>query len=167
MRIQTIRMVLVPSTRRVAAELLAPAHAAYQQKANPTSQAPAISVHRPLSRQDDRLGIVRQPDSCAAAGQKITTIPRGITRVEEWSAEMRMKLMIVASSIAGLTLAATTAFAKGLDGAFGATRPASSCSAYEQAADGSWQRLPCLETGVASKPAPRRSATRSTDQHVR
>ncbi|MBW7968363.1 hypothetical protein [Bradyrhizobium sp. BR 10289] len=31
----------------------------------------------------------------------------------------------------------------------------SSCSAYQQAADGSWQRLPCKETSEPAQPQPR------------
>ena len=45
---------------------------------------------------------------------------------------------------------------------------ASSCHAYQQAADGSWMELPCQELGSGSgAPAQHKSATRSTVEETR
>ena len=44
----------------------------------------------------------------------------------------------------------------------------SSCSAYQQAPDGSWQQLPCKETGERSQPqTQQKSGTQSGDQGER
>ena len=44
----------------------------------------------------------------------------------------------------------------------------SSCSAYQQAADGSWEQLPCKETGERAQPQTQhKPATQGTDQSER
>jgi hypothetical protein len=43
-----------------------------------------------------------------------------------------------------------------------------SCSAYQQAADGSWEQLPCKETGERSQPQTQhRSGTQGADRGER
>jgi hypothetical protein len=41
-----------------------------------------------------------------------------------------------------------------------------SCSALQQAADGTWTRLPCQELG-SPQPPPRKSAARNSEQQTR
>ena len=79
---------------------------------------------------------------------------------------MRMRPFIVAGSVA-VAFATMPALARPSEPALDAAPPLPSCSAYEQAADGSWQRLPCQQSDAASRPAPRRAATRSSYQRVR
>ena len=44
----------------------------------------------------------------------------------------------------------------------------SSCSAYQQAPDGSWEQLPCKETGERAQPQTQhKPATQGTDQSER
>ncbi|MDH6258835.1 hypothetical protein [Bradyrhizobium sp. BR13661] len=44
----------------------------------------------------------------------------------------------------------------------------SSCSAYQQAADGSWEQLPCKETGERSQPQTQhKSGTQGADRGER
>jgi hypothetical protein len=43
--------------------------------------------------------------------------------------------------------------------------PASSCHAYQQAADGTWMQLPCQEMG-SKAPAQSRSAAKSTSEET-
>ncbi|MBR0776012.1 hypothetical protein JQ625_14335 [Bradyrhizobium diazoefficiens] len=63
---------------------------------------------------------------------------------------MRIILSVVA---AVLVASAAPALAKNSDAQKGDDKSAaSSCSAYQQAPDGSWEALPCKETGERAQP---------------
>ncbi len=80
---------------------------------------------------------------------------------------MRIKHAISAGVVAVLASLATPALAKHSD-AKPADEPAaaSSCSAMQQTADGTWQRVPCQGEASPAQ-APRKSAARSTEQPTR
>lgn len=66
------------------------------------------------------------------------------------------------SLLAGPSLARNVDVQKGEDKSVGGS---ASCSAYQQAADGSWEQLPCKETGERNQqPAHQRSRVQSEDQ---
>ena len=80
---------------------------------------------------------------------------------------MRIKHAIVAGSIAALSSMTGPALAKHSDAPKADEPPASSsCSARQQAADGSWTQVACQELGSPEQ-APRKSATRSPDEKAR
>ena len=65
---------------------------------------------------------------------------------------MRIVLSVAATVLAAAALA-MPALAKNSDAQKGDDKPAaSSCSAYQQAPDGSWEQLPCKETGERGQP---------------
>jgi hypothetical protein len=65
---------------------------------------------------------------------------------------MRTVLSVAAAVLAAAALA-MPALAKNSDAQKGDDKPAaSSCSAYQQAPDGSWEPLPCKETGERAQP---------------
>ena len=80
---------------------------------------------------------------------------------------MRINHAIVAGSIAALSSMTGPALAKHSDTPK-ADEPSasSSCSARQQAADGSWTQVACQELGSPEQ-APRKSATRSPDEKAR
>lgn len=66
---------------------------------------------------------------------------------------MRIAHLIFAGALAAGAMLAAPAVAKKSDAQKGEDKPASSsCSAYQQAADGSWEQLPCKETGERAQP---------------
>lgn len=66
---------------------------------------------------------------------------------------MRIAHLIFAGALAAGAMLAAPAVAKKSDAQKGEDKPASSsCSAYQQAADGSWEQLPCKETGDRAQP---------------
>jgi hypothetical protein len=80
---------------------------------------------------------------------------------------MRITHAILVGAIAALVSLAAPALARHSD-AQKASEPttSSSCSARQQAADGTWTQLPCQEEGPPA-PAPRKSATRNLDRQTR
>lgn len=79
---------------------------------------------------------------------------------------MRKSCAILAGSIAALAMLAP-ALAKSSGAQKAEDKSASSsCSAYEQAPDGSWKPLPCQEIGSGGQ-TQQRSTTRGADQDSR
>lgn len=65
---------------------------------------------------------------------------------------MRIAHLVFAGALAAGTALTAPAVAKNSDAQKGEDKAASSsCSAYQQAADGSWEQLPCKETGERSQ----------------
>ncbi|AMA57916.1 hypothetical protein [Bradyrhizobium sp. CCGE-LA001] len=66
---------------------------------------------------------------------------------------MRIVHFVLAAALVSATLAAP-AFARNSDAQKGEEKSAasSSCSAYQQTPDGSWEPLPCKETGERGQP---------------
>ncbi|MET4799225.1 hypothetical protein [Bradyrhizobium sp. LB11.1] len=66
---------------------------------------------------------------------------------------MRIAHLIFAGAVAATAALAAPALAKNADAQKGEDKAtSSSCSAYQQAADGSWEQLPCKETGERAQP---------------
>ncbi|HEX9212773.1 MAG TPA: hypothetical protein VF901_19895 [Bradyrhizobium sp.] len=66
---------------------------------------------------------------------------------------MRIARLVFAGALAAGTMLALPALAKNSDAQKGEDKStASSCSAYQQAPDGSWEQLPCKETGEREQP---------------
>ncbi|HEV2154997.1 hypothetical protein [Bradyrhizobium sp.] len=84
---------------------------------------------------------------------------------------MRIAHLVVAASLAISAVLAGPAFARNADAQKGEDKSASSspsCSAYQQAPDGSWEQLPCKETGERSQPQTQhKSGAQGTDQGER
>jgi hypothetical protein len=79
---------------------------------------------------------------------------------------MRTVHVVFAGALAVATILAGTAVAKNSDPRKGEDKSAeSSCSAYQQSPDGSWEQLPCKETGDRGQPQTRhKPATQGADQ---
>lgn len=82
---------------------------------------------------------------------------------------MRIAHLVFAGALAAGAVLAAPAVAKKSDAQKGEDKPAStSCSAYQQAADGSWEQLPCKEAGErAQSRTQHKSMTQGTDQSER
>jgi hypothetical protein len=82
---------------------------------------------------------------------------------------MRITHLVFAGALAASTMMAAPTLAKNSDAQKGEDRSAaSSCSAYQQAPDGSWEPLPCKETGEREQPQTQhRTPTRGTDHEER
>jgi len=83
---------------------------------------------------------------------------------------MRIAHLVVAGSLAISAVLAGAAFARNTDAQKGEDKSTSSpsCSAYQQAPDGSWEQLPCKETGERSQPQTQhKSGTQGADQGER
>ena len=66
---------------------------------------------------------------------------------------MRIPHLVFAGALAVSAVLAAPALARNTDARKGEDKAASSsCSAYQQAADGSWEQLPCKETGERAQP---------------
>jgi len=66
---------------------------------------------------------------------------------------MRTVQFVFASALAIGALLTAPAVARNADAQKGEDKASSSsCSAYQQAADGSWEQLPCKETGERAQP---------------
>ncbi|MCK1386373.1 hypothetical protein [Bradyrhizobium sp. 21] len=66
---------------------------------------------------------------------------------------MRITHVVFAGALAVATVLTAPVLAKNSDALKGEDKStSSSCSAYQQAPDGSWQPLPCKETGERSQP---------------
>jgi len=83
---------------------------------------------------------------------------------------MRIAHFIVAATLAASAMLAAPALAKNSDAQKGEDKSAtsSSCSAYQQAPDGSWEQLPCKETGERGQPQTQhRSRSPGSDREER
>ena len=83
---------------------------------------------------------------------------------------MRIAHFFVAATLAASAMLAAPALAKNSDAEKGEDKSAtsSSCSAYQQAPDGSWEQLPCKETGERGQPQTQhKSGPQSGDQGER
>ncbi|WP_454618772.1 DUF948 domain-containing protein [Bradyrhizobium cenepequi] len=81
---------------------------------------------------------------------------------------MRIAAVIFAGSVAALALFATPVLAKSSETQSDAqkTDDKQPCRAYQKAADGSWQEMPCQEMGAPAE-TKRKSATGNSDQRTR
>jgi hypothetical protein len=82
---------------------------------------------------------------------------------------MRTIHVVFAGALAAGAMLAGSALAKNSDTQKSEDKSiASSCSAYQQAPDGSWQQLPCKETGERGQPQTQhRPPPQSADQGER
>jgi hypothetical protein len=84
---------------------------------------------------------------------------------------MRIATVIFAGSVAALAHFATPALAKNSETQPDAQKAdekqsTSPCRAYQKAADGSWQAMPCQEMGAPAETKPK-SATGNSDKRTR
>ncbi|MCA1452220.1 hypothetical protein I6F35_03185 [Bradyrhizobium sp. BRP22] len=84
---------------------------------------------------------------------------------------MRIATVIFAGSVAAFAHFATPVLAKNSETQSDAQKTdakqaASPCRAYQKAADGSWQEMPCQEMGAPAE-TKRKSATGNSDQRTR
>jgi len=82
---------------------------------------------------------------------------------------MRIALTaFAAAAVAAVTAMTPSVSAKNSDAQKGEDKAASSCSAYQQASDGSWVQLPCKESGERSQTQTQHQpAAQSGDQEAR
>jgi hypothetical protein len=83
---------------------------------------------------------------------------------------MRIADLVFAGLLAASLTLAAPALAKNTDAQKGDDKStsSSSCSAYQQAPDGSWEPLPCKESGERSQPQTQhKSGTQGADQGER
>ena len=65
---------------------------------------------------------------------------------------MRITRLVLAGALAASAVLTAPVLAKNVAQKGEDKAAASSCSAYQQAADGSWEQLPCKETGERGQP---------------
>ncbi len=82
---------------------------------------------------------------------------------------MRIAHAVFAGALAASTMLAAPVLAKNSDTQKGDDKSSTlSCSAYQQAPDGSWEQLPCKETGEREQPQTQhRTPTQGTDHEER
>jgi hypothetical protein len=82
---------------------------------------------------------------------------------------MRIVHVVFAGALAASAMLAGSALAKNSDAQKSEDKSiVSSCSAYQQAPDGSWEQLPCKETGELGQPQTQhRPHSQSADQGER
>jgi hypothetical protein len=86
---------------------------------------------------------------------------------------MRIAHLIFTGSVAALAMLTTPVLAKNsntqkIDDTSASSPASSSCHAYQQAPDGSWNPLPCEESGTSSQaPTQHRSASQSSNENAR
>lgn len=82
---------------------------------------------------------------------------------------MRITHLVFAVALAASAVLAAPTLARNADAQKGEDKAASSsCSAYQQAADGSWEQLPCKETGERAQPQTQhRAPAQGTDHEER
>jgi hypothetical protein len=82
---------------------------------------------------------------------------------------MRIAHLVFVVALAASAMLAAPAFAKNSDAQKGEDKSTTSpCSAYQQAPDGSWEQLPCKETGERGQPQTQhRTPTQGTDHEER
>jgi len=72
---------------------------------------------------------------------------------------------MIAGALVALSFAAAPALARGPQDSSStsdASVPASGCTSYEKAPDGSWRPIPCVSSGPAAAIAPRNQPNRSS-----
>jgi hypothetical protein len=77
-------------------------------------------------------------------------------RLFEQETHMRIVYVVFAGALVTSALLTAPAVARNAEAQKGddkSTSASSSCSAYQMGADGSWEPLPCRETGERSQPA--------------
>lgn len=81
---------------------------------------------------------------------------------------MRMIHFVFAGALAGATVLTGPVLAKNSDSQKAeGNSPSSPCSAYQQAPDGTWEQLPCKETGDRNQSQTRRSPSQETERDTR
>lgn len=82
---------------------------------------------------------------------------------------MRIIHLVFAGALVASAALAAPVLAKNSDAQKGEDKAtSSSCSAYQQAADGSWEQLPCKETGERAQPQTQhKRVTQGTEQGER
>ena len=83
---------------------------------------------------------------------------------------MRIAHLVFAATLAASAMLVAPVLAKNSDAQKGEDKSStsSSCSAYQQAPDGSWEQLPCKETGERGQPQTQhKSGPQSGDQGER
>lgn len=81
---------------------------------------------------------------------------------------MRMIHFVFAGALAAATVLTAPVLAKNSDSQKAESNSSSStCSAYQQAPDGTWEQLPCKEAGDRSQPQTRRSPSPGTEHDGR
>lgn len=81
---------------------------------------------------------------------------------------MRITRPIFVGIVTALAVVTTPVLAKNSEAQRNEEKPASSCSAYQQAPDGSWTRLPCQEAGAhAQAQTQHRRAVQGSDDEER
>lgn len=83
---------------------------------------------------------------------------------------MRIAHLVFAGALVASAALAAPVLAKNSDAQKGEDKAtSSSCSAYQQAADGSWEQLPCKETGerAQAQTQHKRRVTQGTEQGER
>ncbi|MGX1322360.1 hypothetical protein AB7M17_005813 [Bradyrhizobium sp. USDA 377] len=82
---------------------------------------------------------------------------------------MRIAYFVLAAALAASTAMAAPAFARNTGTQKGDDKStSSSCSAYQQAPDGTWEQLPCKETGERGQPQTQhRAPAQGTDHEDR
>ncbi|QQN61239.1 hypothetical protein JIR23_16300 [Bradyrhizobium diazoefficiens] len=82
---------------------------------------------------------------------------------------MRIVHLVFAGALVASAALAAPVLAKNSDAQKGEDKAtSSSCSAYQQAADGSWEQLPCKETGERAQPQTRhKRVTQGAEQGER
>jgi hypothetical protein len=83
---------------------------------------------------------------------------------------MRIAHLVFAGALVASSVLTAPALARNTDAQKGEDKPtsSSSCSAYQQAPDGSWEQLPCKETSEHGQPQTQhKSGTQGADQGER
>ncbi|TFV49925.1 hypothetical protein [Bradyrhizobium niftali] len=81
---------------------------------------------------------------------------------------MRMIHFVFAGTLAAVTALTAPVLAKNSDTEKAEGKsPSSTCSAYQQASDGTWEQLPCKETGDRSQPRTQRSQSQGPEHEDR
>ena len=81
---------------------------------------------------------------------------------------MRMIHFVFAGTLAVATVLTGAVLAKNSDSQKpDANSSSSSCSAYQQAPDGTWEPLPCKEAGDRAQPQTRRSSSQASERDGR
>ncbi len=82
---------------------------------------------------------------------------------------MRIAHLVIIGALAASAILTAPAQARNSEAQKGEDKPSSSsCSAYQQAPDGSWEQLPCKETGERSQPQTQhKSGAQGADQGER
>ncbi|WP_456622856.1 hypothetical protein [Bradyrhizobium sp. P5_C12] len=81
---------------------------------------------------------------------------------------MRMIHVVFAATLAAVTALTAPLLAKNSGTQKAEDKsPSSTCSAYQQTPNGTWEQLPCKETGDRSQPQTQRSQSQGTEHEDR